>query len=105
MLRKSLLLTLCLCLLAAPMALAAGDDRRTPTGPSTSYQSYDHRMTAVPGGSSADYQADGMCFTGPNGQGEAIDWAKSKLQCSTQTNGHSWASSGNIENIYGDRGR
>ena len=92
MLRKSLLLSACFCLLAAPMALAAGN--------------YDYdRGTQQPafGHQSAAYLNGGMCYAGENGRGDVIDWAANELQCRTQTNGQSWGGQGTHTNFH--RGR
>ena len=83
MLRKSLLLTACLCILAAPAAFAAGDSNR--------YQ-------APPAGNSSIYNQAGACYTGLNGQGEVIDWAKNEMQCRTQTSGRSWIGDSELHN-------
>ena len=88
MFRKSLLLTACLCMLAAPMAFAAGDGYRSQTPAA---------------GSSGAYLQPGMCYTGQDGRGDVINWAKSETQCRTQTNGGSWVGDSSIRNY--DRSR
>ena len=88
MFRKSLLMTACLCMLAAPMAFAADNGYRS-------------QNPAV--GASADYNQYGVCYTRSGGQGEAINWVKSEFQCRTQSGGQSWV--GNSEVINYDRGK
>lgn len=45
--------------------------------------------------------AQAKCYTGQNGRGKVIEWAKSKEQCRNQTTGQSWGHSGHYDNFLG----
>jgi len=82
MLRKSLLLTAALCLLVAPMAVAAGNTAN---------------QTASAGENSQTY---GVCMSGINGRGEAIPWASTESQCQYSTTGGSWVEHGIVKHNF-----
>ena len=84
MIRKSLLLAACLCLLAAPMAFSADNTYRSPSPAA---------------GSAGNYNQPGGCYTGSDGRGDVISWAKTELQCRTQSSGHSWVGDGEVRNF------
>ena len=71
-------------MLAAPMAFAADN-------------SYRYQSPAA--GSSMDYNQNGVCYTRSGGQGEAINWVKSELQCRTQSSGQSWVGNSEVTNF------
>lgn len=80
MLRKSLLLTVCLCILSAPMALA-GENLYAMPAPSA-------------GDAGSIALSSGVCTKGPHGSGEIISWAKKEGQCRNSSNGLSWVENG-----------
>lgn len=86
MLRKSLLLTVCLCILSAPMAIA-GEKRGEVPAP-------------YAGEASSITFSSAMCTKGPNGSGEIIAWAKKEGQCRYSSNGQSWVENGIANHDY-----
>ena len=85
MLRKSLFLSLCFCLMLVPMALAGGR-------PQTASSAGEYVL-------SGNGQTGGLCYRDVNGQGDIIDWVKSEQQCVSSTNGLSWGTNGVYKNI------
>ena len=82
MLRKTLMLAACFCFLSAPLAMAAGNQLAPSAGQNPGYA-----------------QTHEMCYTGLNGSGEVIGWAKDKMQCELQSTGQSWGNSAGAENF------
>lgn len=91
MLRKTLLLTACFCILSAPLVHAGAF-------------SYDHQSPSAGYYGDSRHQngasSEGLCYAGLNGHGEVIKWAYDKNRCQNQSSGQSWAEPGHIENFY-----
>lgn len=86
MLRKSLMLTACLCILSAPMAMAG--------------ENHNYRSAASAGYAGSASSSPGVCTKGPNGSGEVIGWVKNEGQCRHSSNGQSWVQSGIVTQNY-----
>ena len=104
MLRKSLLLAVCLCFFVTPMAMADNDPvRQEPElywGQRTQIEAQKTLPTRTSG--TRAYQEEGTCHTERNGQGYVINWADTRSKC--RNGGSSWVStSGDITNY--ERGK
>lgn len=86
MLRKSLLLTVCLCFLSAPLAMAG--ENHNPNPAAAAY--YAVSIASFPG----------ACTKGSNGSGEVINWAKKEGQCRNSSIGQSWVQDGIVIQQY-----
>ena len=88
MLRSSLLMAACLCLLTAPMAMAA--DSRTA----------DPALSAGQAADEGAYPGYGVCYSGRDGEGETINWVKNPEQCQHSSNGQSWVVDGIVQQNF-----